>query len=179
MTYFVIKALHLIGMVSWFAGLFYIPRIFIYSVEALEKPELERRILLAQFQIMGRRLWYGITWPAMIVTLTFGLWLVILYNDWSQPWVHAKLTLVALLVVYHLICGSIRKGIVAGTSKWTSHRLRLWNEVATVILIATIFVATLKSQAFQLSLLVGIVVTIVALTAGVYLYRKVRKPTTS
>jgi len=174
-TYFTIKAVHLIGMVSWFAGLFYLPRIFIYSLEAQGRPELERRVLREQFEVMGRRLWYGITWPAMLVTLTFGLWLATLYDEWGRPWVIVKLCLVLALVGYHLVCGGIRKGLVAGTSRWTSHRLRLWNEVATVLLIAIVLVATLKSGAFRWSVAVGVGVTMVALTAGVYAYRLVRR----
>jgi putative membrane protein len=174
--YFIIKALHLIGMVSWFAGLFYIPRIFIYSIEAMDRPEPDRTVLLKQFEIMGRRLWLGITWPAMIITFVFGLWVAFLYNDWTQPWLLLKLALVAALVVYHLVCGSIRKGIINGTTKWTSHGLRLWNEVATVILIGTIFVACLKASFFTWGMGVGMVVTVFALTGGVYAYRALRKP---
>lgn len=175
MTYFTVKAIHLIGVVSWFAGLFYIPRIFIYSLEAYGRPEAERKVLLAQFEVMGRRLWYGITWPAMLITVVFGTWLVLLYDDWAQPWVWVKLGLVVSLIGYHLVCGVIRKQVVAGQTKWTSHRLRLWNEVATVILIASALVASLKNQALQWSVGASVVGVIFALTAGVYVYKKVRQ----
>lgn len=175
MTYFTVKALHLIGMVSWFAGLFYLPRIFIYATEARGRPEPARTVLLEQLELMGRRLWYGITWPAMVLTLAFGLWLAVLYDEWSRPWLHLKLTLVALLVGYHLVCGGLRKAIAAGTSRWTSHGLRLWNEVATVLLIAIVLAATLKSGVFRWSVAAGLVGTLLALTGGVYLYRLARR----
>ena len=175
MLYPLVKALHLIAMVAWFAGLFYLPRILIYSVEARELPPLERDALLAQLGIMGRRLWRGITWPAMIATLTFGLWLAVLYDGWSQPWLHTKLTLVACLVVYHLVCGRLRRAVASGEATWTSYRLRLWNEVATVLLIAIVLVATLKNAARSWAVAGGVVAVIVALAVAVHTYRRVRR----
>ena len=175
MTYFTIKALHLIGVVSWFAGLFYLPRILIYSVEASQRPEPARGILLEQLTLMGRRLWFGITWPAMVVTCVFGLWVAALYDEWARPWVTVKLCLVLALVGYHFVCGSIRKEMAAGVFRWTSHRLRLFNEVPTVILISTVLVACLKTGVFQWPVAVGLVLTGLALTGGVYAYRLARK----
>ncbi len=174
MSYLTVKALHLIGVVAWFAGLFYMPRLLIYDVEANDRPEPERRVLQPQFRLMGRRLWYGITWPAMLFTLVFGLWTVTLYSQWDRPWVHVKLTLVALLVVYHLVMGRVRKQLVEGTCRWTSTQLRLWNELATLHLIITVFVASLKESAFHWSVPVGIGGVIGGLTAGVMIYKRVR-----
>jgi putative membrane protein len=149
-SYLLFKGLHVIGFVSWFAGLFYMVRLFIYHVEALDRPEPDRTILASQFQVMERRLWFAITVPAMVMTLVFGSTLAVLYVRMSeglstQPWLHVKLTLVAVLVGYHLVCGKIRRQLAAGTCRWTSPRLRHWNEVATLLLVAIVMVAVFKS----------------------------------
>lgn len=175
MSYLTVKALHLIGVVAWFAGLFYLPRTLIYDVEAHERPEPERGIIQSQMRLMARRLWYGITWPAMIFTLIFGLWTLLLYGQWRRPWVHAKLTLIGVLVLYHLMMGWLRRRVAENHSPLTSTQLRLWNEVATVLLIGTVFVASLKEGAFHWSVPVGIIATIGGLTAGVLAYKRRRK----
>jgi putative membrane protein len=149
-TYLLAKGLHIVGFVSWFAGLFYLVRLFIYHVEASEQPQPARNILQQQFEIMERRLWFAITVPAMVMTVVFGTALAVLYVRMSEgfsqhPWLHAKLALVALLLVYHFICGGIRRQLAAGTCRWTSARLRQWNEVATLLLVAIVMVATFKS----------------------------------
>ena len=95
------KALHLIFIITWFAGLFYIPRLFIYIIEAQKKSEIEKKILTTQLNIMTKRLWYIITWPSAILSIIFGSWLLVLAPYWlEQPWMHAKLGFVFLLVVY-------------------------------------------------------------------------------
>ncbi len=140
-----IKALHLVAVVSWFAGLLYIVRLFIYHVEAAERPEAERRVLEAQFTIMERRLWFGITWPAFVATAIFGIWLMILIRAYEAPWFHLKLGLLVPLIGYHLYCGKIRKDLAAAKCRLTSKQLRIWNEVATLLLFAIVFTAVLKS----------------------------------
>jgi len=105
MEYFdYIKALHIIFVVCWFAGLFYIVRLFIYQVEANQKTETERNILVPQYQLMQKRLWYGITWPSAILTMVFGFWMYFLNFDYylSQPWMLLKLIFVGILFLYHL-----------------------------------------------------------------------------
>lgn len=140
-----IKSLHIIGVVCWFAGLFYIVRLFIYHVEANEKPEAERRVLQDQFAIMQRRLWLGITVPAMWVTLLMGGHLVAVLKAWMMPWFHIKAFCVVLLVLYHLQCGRIRKQLMAGTCQWSSKKLRAFNELATVLLFAIVFAVVTKT----------------------------------
>src|SRR6478672_2474988 len=98
--YFYIKAIHIIFIVTWFSGMFYIPRLFIYNTEANEKPEPERSILRSQFSIMIRRLWLGITWPSAILTLLFGTWMGFLWGSIPQ-WLGIKLCFVAGLYIYH------------------------------------------------------------------------------
>jgi len=142
-----LKALHLVFVVSWFAGLLYIVRLFIYHVEAAARPEAERRVLEGQFAIMERRLWYGITWPAMVLAAVFGTALMILIRAYEQPWFHLKLGFLILLLGYHLYCGKIRKDLLQGTCRLTSKQLRVWNEVATLLLFAIVFTAVTKSPA--------------------------------
>jgi protoporphyrinogen IX oxidase len=144
-AYLYLKALHLISVVSWFAGLLYIVRLFIYHVEAENRPETERAVLQGQFIIMARRLWYGITWPAMVATAIFGIWLMIPTHAWESPWFQLKIVFLVLLIVYHFLCGRIRADLVLSRCKLTSKQLRIWNEVATLLLFAIIFTAVLKS----------------------------------
>lgn len=144
-AYLYIKALHLVAVVSWFAGLLYIVRLFIYHAEAASRPEAERRVLEPQFALMERRLWYGITWPAMVATAGFGLWMMIQIRAWEQPWFQLKAVFLALLIGYHLYCGKIRKDLLLGRCRLTSTQLRIWNEFATLLLFAIVFTAVLKS----------------------------------
>ncbi len=138
------KALHLVSVVSWFAGLFYLVRLFVYHAEALEKPAAMRDILVPQFALMEKRLWHGITIPAMIGTTVFGLWLMDLIQAWNQPWFLVKLGFLIPLFLYHGICGRIRGQLLAGNCRWTSRHFRMWNEVATVLLFAIVFTAVFK-----------------------------------
>src|SRR5688572_27720293 len=102
MTFFYLKAIHIIFVVTWFAGLFYMPRLFVYIVESHQKPEPEKSILFKQLNIMASRLWFGITWPSAIATLCIGTALIINQPEWLQHgFMHIKLTLVFLLYGYH------------------------------------------------------------------------------
>lgn len=139
------KALHLIGIVSWFAGLFYIVRLYVYDVEAATRPDSERKILQTQLRIMQKRLWYGITWPALVLTILCGWVLADTLQVWSQAWFLWKALVLVLLVTYHLICGWIRKSHLDNRYPLTSFGLRLWNEVATVLLILLVFLAVTRN----------------------------------
>src|ERR1700712_1841744 len=110
-----ILAIHIIFVVCWMAGLFYIVRLFIYHTEAQDKPEVERKILSDQFEIMERRLWNVIATPSMYIVLAAGITMLILVPGWLQrPWLHIKLTFVIFLIIYHFICQNkikqMRKG---------------------------------------------------------------------
>src|SRR4051812_44647583 len=103
-----LKALHIIFVVTWFAGLFYIVRLFVYHSEAAEKPEPDRSVLINHFKIAERRLWFGITWPSAIGTYIFGIWMTAeMYGTNIPSWLVLKLIVVLLLTVYHLLCGKI------------------------------------------------------------------------
>lgn len=171
--YFYIKALHIIFVVTWFSGLFYIVRLFIYKAEASLKEEPERSILSGQYAIMQKRLWYGITWPSAILTLIFGTWVGLLYGS-LPTWLALKLCFVALLFLYHLSLHGIFRQQQKGIFKWSSHRLRIWNEVATIFLIAIVMLAVVKQL---LSVVWGLGVLIAfsgLLMLGIQLYKKYR-----
>lgn len=167
-------ALHIIFIVTWFAGLFYIVRLFVYHAEAGDKPEPERGILKNQYKIMEKRLWYGITWPSMILTMVFGSWLAL--QNFSayieQPWFILKMCFVAGLVLYHLQNHLLFEKFQKDLPTWSSFRLRIWNEAATVFLFAIVFLVVPKTNDGWVWMGLGLVVLVVALYAGIQLYKK-------
>ena len=142
-----VKALHIIFVVTWFSGLFYIVRLFIYHTEAQLKPEAEKNILQTQFKMMEKRLWYFITVPSMYLTVISGGWLVWETPGFlSQPFFILKLAFVFGLVLYHLECGVMFRQLKKDILKYSSFQLRLWNEVATLFLVAIVFIIVLKNM---------------------------------
>ena len=176
MAFEYLKALHIIFVVTWFAGLFYVVRLFIYQTEALEKSEREKEVLLPQLNLMAKRLWLGITWPSAILTLILGV-LVLSYR-WGymqMGFMHAKLAFVLLLYVYHFKCHQIYKTLQKGTSVWTSNQLRIWNEGATVLLFAIVFLIVLKNLLSMVWGIIGLLVLSALLMIGIRVYRKARE----
>lgn len=172
--YAIVKALHLIFMVTFFAGTFYIVRLFIYHREALGKWEPERGILTKQYALMERRLWYFITWPSLVLMAGFGIWLLTLNPGLlKQPWMHAKLGLVALLIAYHLVNQRLFVRFRRGEKVWRSYALRLWNEGATLILFGVIFLASLKRIQWYYGV-AGLVVLGGVLVLAINAYRRRR-----
>ena len=176
MDFDTIKALHIIFVVSWFAGLFYIVRLFVYHTEAQEKDEIEKRILSSQFEIMEKRLWWIVTTPAMILTLIFGTWMIALNPDYylQASWMHIKLSFVALLLVYHFVCQKIISNFTKGNFNWKSGALRLWNEVATLCLVAIVFLVSLKDSMNWIKGTVGFFAVAVGLMILIKIYKRVR-----
>jgi putative membrane protein len=172
-----ILSLHIIFIVTWFAGLFYIVRLFIYHVEANEKPEPERSILIKQFQIMERRLWYGITWPSAIATFIFGPWLYFVYfpEYIFQAFFILKLCFVFALALYHLQCHNIFKQLQKNEVHHSSFFLRVWNEVASILLVAIVFIIVLKQNNEYVWFSLGIIIFMAALYIGIQLYKKNRE----
>ncbi len=172
--YFYIKALHIIFVVTWFSGLFYIVRLFVYNAEAQTKTEPERTILMKQFCIMQKRLWYGITWPSAILTLIFGVWIGILYGS-LPTWLLVKLFFVLGLFIYHFTLHSIFLQQQKNNFKWSSQQLRIWNEVATIFLIAIVMLAVVK-QLLSVVWGVGILIAFaILLMIAIKIYKKYRK----
>lgn len=176
MTFLYLKAVHIIFIVTWFAGLFYMPRLFVYIIESHSKPEPERTILLKQLNMMASRLWFAITWPSAIVTLIMGTLLLINQPSFlQQGFMHVKLTLVVLLYGYHFSLHYLFKQLQRGVVKYTSQQLRFWNEVSTLFLISIVFIIVLKSALSMVWGLVGLLAVIIAITLGIRLYKKYRK----
>lgn len=171
-----LKALHIVFVVTWFAGLFYIVRLFIYHTEAEVKPEPEKSILQNQYKLMLKRLWYGITWPSMILTLILGSWMI-----WENPaflyqaYFVLKLCFVGGLILYHIQCHVIYKQLQQDVVKHTSFKLRLWNELATIFLVAIVFLIVLKSNSGFIWGMLGLVVFAVTLMLAVKIYKKARE----
>ncbi|MBV6484982.1 MAG: hypothetical protein KFKLKKLM_01527 [Flavobacteriales bacterium] len=177
MDYFYLKALHIIFIVTWFAGLFYIVRLFIYHVEAEDEDENAKAILQKQYKIMSKRLWYGITWPSAILTLVFAIWLLSTNfgHYLSQPWMHIKLTFVVALYLYHFACHRIFTQLQKNEIKYSSFKLRIWNEVATVLLFAIVFLVVLKNEIGWFWGIVGLLLFSILLMMGIKWYKKIRK----
>jgi len=170
-----IKALHLIFVITWFAGLFYIPRLFVYQIEAFTKPSPEKEILGKQLKIMAKRLWNIITWPSAILATFFAVWLLIINPFWlKQPWMHVKLLFVLLLFVYHIKTHQFYKQLQRDVVVKTSNFMRLWNEGATFILFAVVFLVILKNAINWVFGIVGLLVLGVLIMLGFKIYKNIR-----
>ena len=175
MDFLYIKALHLIFVVSWFAGLFYIVRLFIYHTEAEDKPAVERDVLQKQFIIMERRLWTIITWPAAILATIFGYYMVYTLDLWSSGWMMVKLGLTTALWGYHIINHIMYKRLQQNTVKWTSTQLRLWNELAAMFLVTIVFVVVLKNGLDWIYGTIGFFALGITLMIAIRIYKRFRE----
>ncbi|RZK42829.1 MAG: protoporphyrinogen oxidase HemJ [Pedobacter sp.] len=170
------KAIHIIFVVSWMAGLFYGVRLFIYHTEANDRPELEKNILQREFEKIEGRLWNIITIPAMVLTVLAGV--CMLYANpglLDVEWMWVKLGFVVLLIAYHFICQNIMKQLRKGVFKHSSNQLRLWNEVATILLVAIVFTVVLKSAVDWVYGLVGLILFSVIIMTAVKIYKRYRE----
>ncbi|MCC9041953.1 CopD family protein [Myroides sp. M-43] len=175
MLYLYLKSLHIIFIVCWFAGLFYIVRLFVYYAETKDMPEPKAQILKEQYTIMTNRLWNIITWPAAVLATAFGIWMIVIMPAWlSQPWMHVKLLFVVLLIAYHLKCHQFVMQINNRTMTKTSSFFRIWNEGATLILFSVVFLVILKSTFNWIFGVVGLVGLSILLMLGIRLYKKIR-----
>ena len=176
MTHLYLKAAHIIFIVTWFAGMFYMPRLFVYIVEAHGKPEPEKSIVLKQLKVMASRLWFGITWPSAIITLCLGTSMVINQPEWlTYGFMHIKLTLVFFLYLYHISLHVIFRQLQNDVVKYTSNHMRIWNEVATLFLISIVFLIVLKDALSMVWGLVGLLVVTASIMIGIKVYKKSRK----
>ncbi len=173
MDYLYIKALHIIFVVTWFSGMFYLCRLFVYNREANDKPEPDKTILQQQFSIMIKRLLYGITLPSALLTLVFGMWLLMLYPN-IPVWLYIKLVLVLLLFVYHyslhLICNQQLRNVF----RFSSNQLRIWNEVPTVFLVAIVMLVVVKQEISLWYGLLGLAAFVVVLMTAIKVYKELR-----
>ena len=170
-----IKSLHLIFVITWFAGLFYIVRLFVYHAEAKDKSEPEQSILIKQYQLMQYRLWYIITWPSALLASIFAFWLLVIMPQWlQQEWMHVKLGFVVLLYLYHWKCHQMYNQLQKNDVKYTSNFFRLWNEGATLILFAVVFLVILKNAINWIYGVFGIFVFSLIIMLGFKFYKRMR-----
>ena len=175
MDFLYLKSLHIIFVVTWFAGLFYIVRLFIYQAEAENKPSPNKEILQAQYKLMSRRLWYIITWPSAILASVFAIWMLILNPGYLvMSWMLIKLGFVGLLILYHLFCQRIFSQFQKNTIKFSSFKLRMFNEISTILLFAIVFLVVLKSTIDWIWGVVGIIGIGILLMLGIKLYKNIR-----
>ena len=172
------KALHLIFMVSWFAGLFYMVRLFVYFAESEKNHGELAFVFKKQYLIMQSRLWYIISWPSLIFTLVFGL--ITLFSGQynyliNEPYMHVKLGFVLFLVLYHILCHKIHLDQKKGVALYTGMQMRIWNEVATLFLVIITFVIVLRDQLHGLYATIGFILLGISLFLGIRLYKRLRK----
>jgi putative membrane protein len=176
MTFLYLKAVHIIFIVTWFAGLFYTPRLFVYILEAHAKREPEKSILLKQLTMMASRLWYGITWPSAVITLGLGTALIVNQPEWLQHgFMHIKLTLVFFLYLYQFSLHYLFHQLKQGITRYSSQHMRMWNEVATLFLISIVFIIVLKNALSMVWGLAGLLVLTALILGGMYLYKRYEK----
>lgn len=176
MEYLYIKALHIIFITTWFAGLFYVVRLFIYFKEAEDKPKEAQDVLIPQYALMIKRLWLIITWPSAILATTFAVYMLILQPGWMQQgWMHIKLLFVVCLFAYQLYCHKLYRQTQRHYLNHSSKFLRMWNEIATVILFACVFLVILKTALEWIYGVIGILVISILLMLGINFYNSIRK----
>lgn len=176
MAYFWFKAFHLIGVVVWFAGLFYLVRLFVYHAEASQEAEPAQTILKNQYQLMERRLYNIITTPGMVVTVAMAIGLLTTEPEVLKVgWMHAKLAFVLVLLAYHFYCGRLMRRLASGECQWTGQQFRALNEAPTVLLVAIVLLAVFKNSLPTDITVWGMFVLIIAMVASIQLYAKKRK----
>ena len=176
MAYYWFKAFHLIGIVVWFAGLFYLVRLFVYHAEASQQPEPAQTILKDQYQLMEKRLYSIITTPGMLLTVAMAAGLIYTEPEVIKSgWLHIKLALVVVLIGYHHFCGRIMKKLAKGECNWSGQQFRALNEAPTILLVAIVLLAVFKNS-LPLDLTTWLIVAlVVAMAASIQLYARKRR----
>lgn len=176
MNYLILKALHIISVVTWFAGLFYMPRLMIYFAEANIKAEPDKSILQNQFKIMQRRLWWGITTPSAVIVLIMGLSLIQNFMPITDhPWLMLKLVFVLALYGYHFFLQKIFKQQQSNLVTYSPTALRVINEISTLFLFAIVFLVVLKNVLDMVYGLVGLFALIFVLMIAIKIYKNIRE----
>ncbi|NES19089.1 MAG: protoporphyrinogen oxidase HemJ [Symploca sp. SIO3E6] len=176
MAYFWFKAFHLIGVVVWFAGLFYLVRLFVYHAEASQEPEPAQTILKNQYQIMEKRLYHIITMPGMVVTVAMAIGLLTTEPEvLKSGWMHIKLAFVVALLAYHFYCGRLMRQLEAGECQWSGQKFRALNEAPTILLLVIVMLAVFKNS-FPTDISAWLVFgLIIVMAASIQLYAKKRR----
>lgn len=175
--FFLFKALHIVGFVSWFAGMFYLVRMFVYHAEALDKSEPEKSILCKQLSLMENRVYKIICKPAMNITWIFGIAMLVNHGlEWLKlsNWMHVKLGLIVLLTVYHERNKVIIKKLEQGNKPMSSDKFRLYNEIPTLFLVSIVMIAVYKNTLNYVYLILGILLFGILLILATKFYKKIR-----
>jgi putative membrane protein len=176
MAYYWFKAFHLIGIVVWFAGLFYLVRLFVYHAEAEQEPEPARSILKKQYGIMEQRLYNIITTPGMILTVAMAIGLISTEPEiLKSTWLHIKLAFVILLIGYHYYCKRIMNKLAAGECQWTGQQFRALNEAPTILLVLIVLLAVFKNSLPLDAATWLVAALIITMVASIQLYAKKRR----
>jgi putative membrane protein len=172
---YVIKALHIIFAVTWFAALFYIPRLFIYQTEARDRNDDFSNVLINQFKLMSLRLWKGIAWPSLILNLLFGIGILHPHFSNMPTWLIVKLALIVMLIGYHFLLHIIYKGLQKDVYTYSSQQLRAINEIATLFLFTIVLLGVMKWMINWIYFGLGMVILLVLLYVGIVVYKRKRK----
>lgn len=176
MTYLWFKALHIVGIVAWFAGMFYLPRLFVYHAETNEQPEPARTILQQQYQIMEKRLYRIIMTPALVLTVAMAIGMLVINPDLlKDTWLHVKLSLVLILIGYHHFCSRLMKEMAAGKFRFTGQQFRWFNEFPTVLFVVVVLLAVFKQNFPTSAATWAVVGMVVAMAAIIQLYARKRR----
>lgn len=176
MAYYWFKAFHLIGIVVWFAGLFYLVRLFVYHAEAELEPEPARGILTKQYELMEQRLYGIITTPGMILTVVMAIGLISTEPEiLKSTWLHIKLAFVILLIGYHHFCKRIMKKLAAGECQWTGQQFRALNEAPTILLVLIVLLAVFKNSLPLDATTWLVAALVITMVASIQLYAKKRR----
>lgn len=174
MAYLYLKSLHIIFVVTWFSGMFYLVRLLVYDCEAQEKPEPEKSILRKQFSIMISRLYWAITLPSAVLTFIFGI--ALLHYFLPIPfWLWIKLCFVAVLFLYQYSLHVLVQQHLQNKITYTGQQMRIWNEVPTIILVAVVFLVVLKSTMSMLYGIIGLIAFMVLIFSAIRIYKNSRK----
>lgn len=175
MLFSTLKSLHIIFVVTWFAGLFYLGRLFVYHALALEERPEGHEVLIKQYTLMEKRLWFAITWPSAIITLILGPWLSSYFLPFSaHKWLVIKYSLVAFLFVYHLLLGRFRKDFSLDRCQRKSSFFRYFNEIPTLFLFAIVFLVVFKNMLALGKALLALGLLMGTLIIAIKLYKKSR-----
>lgn len=175
-TLLAIKALHVIFVITWFAGLFYIVRLFVYQAETKNRPENEQEVLVPQFKLMAKRLWYGITWPSMILATAFGVWMLIDTPGMLKVgYMQVKFGFVGGLIIYHLICHYFFNKLQKDQDQRSGNFYRVWNEFATLFLVAIIFIIMMRDALNWIYGTLGFLAFAIVLMVAIKIYKRIRE----
>jgi putative membrane protein len=175
-AYLWFKSLHIVGVVVWFAGLFYLVRLFIYHREADELAEPTRQAFLDQYALMERRLANIITTPGMAVAVTMAIGLLSVEPGWlKEGWMHAKLAVVAVLLAYHAFCYRLMGQLQDGSCRWSAKQLRALNELPTLLLVGAVLLVVFKNQFPTTPATWFLVALVVAMAASIQFYARWRR----